>query len=89
SVYFASLFTGNKVENVELTAPIQFPKDLTLFHPVVLRKEAGRLLADPVDFNTSGDVLSLAMVDGFIELAANEKEFKAGSLFPVYLCSNE
>ena len=89
SVYFSSMFSHQAQVYAELTGELKFSKSLTLFHPVSLRNKEGKMYAVPVPFNTSGDVLSLSKVDGFIELPAELNEFKSGSLFPVYLCSNE
>ena len=89
SAYFSSMFSHQAQVYAELTSDLKFSKSLTLFHPVSLRNKEGKMYAVPVPFNTSGDVLSLSKVDGFIELPAELNEFKSGSLFPVYLCSNE
>jgi molybdopterin molybdotransferase len=58
-------------ELVELTAPVEASPTLTLFIPVRLSSsEHATLLATPHPTNTSGDFVTLAGTDGFIELAA-------------------
>ena len=61
-------------ELVELTAPIEASPTLTLFTPVTLSSsERGTLLAAPHPTNTSGDFVTLAGTDGFVELAAEAR----------------
>ena len=89
TVYFSNFIRKQAINSAVLSDELQFSKKLGLFHPVSVRTEDGQLFADPISFNTSGDVLSLAYIDGFIELPAEENIFKSGSSFPIYLCSHE
>jgi molybdopterin molybdotransferase len=72
-------------ELVELTAPIEASPTLTLFTPVTLSSsERGTLLAAPHPTNTSGDFVALAGTDGFVELAAKEGLYPAGTVARLY-----
>ena len=49
--------------------------------PVTLSSsERGTLLAAPRPTNTSGDFVALAGTDGFVELAAKEGSYPAGTV---------
>ena len=66
---------------VELTQPVTFPAPLTHFLPVALAHTAdARRMAVPAPFNTSGDLGGLIGTDGFVELPAEQAEFRAGSI---------
>jgi molybdopterin molybdotransferase len=68
-------------ELVELTAPIEASPTLTLFTPVTLTSSArATLLAEPHPTNTSGDFVTLAGTDGFVELAAKRGTYPAGTV---------
>ncbi|MGB5351975.1 MAG: molybdopterin molybdotransferase MoeA [Woeseia sp.] len=72
--------------NAILTDDYHFAPPLTCFLPVRLLPEPdGRLNARPVLTNTSGDFTALADSDGYLELAAGETDFAAGSVQPLYL----
>lgn len=62
-----------------LAEAIRFEPDLTCFMPVVLQyPDEGGVQAVPKPTNTSGDFVSLAGTDGFVELARGHDEFPAG-----------
>lgn len=63
---------------------VRFPPPLTLFLPVLLSAVGGTLAARPAPAQNSGDFLALAGTDGFLELAADESRFAAGSVLPLY-----
>ena len=68
-------------ELVELTASIEASPTLTLFTPVTLSSsDRGTLLASPQPTNTSGDFVTLAGTDGFVELAAKRGSYPAGTV---------
>jgi molybdopterin molybdotransferase len=67
-------------EIASLDRPVSGPTGLSYFVPVRLRWDsAGRTLAEPRPTNTSGDYVSLAATDGFIELGAGGGEHPAGA----------
>jgi len=67
----------------KLKQPFTFSPPLTLFLPVSTNcDETGQLWADPLPFNTSGDYLSVARTQGFIELSPSESNFEKGSTHP-------
>ena len=63
---------------------VRFPPPLTLFLPVLLTASGGALSARPAPAQNSGDFLALVGTDGFLELAAEETRFAAGSVLPLY-----
>ncbi|UCG73254.1 MAG: molybdopterin molybdotransferase MoeA [Chromatiales bacterium] len=68
-----------------LAETFDFKPDLTCFLPVVLvTNDAGEQLAVPRPTNTSGDFVSLAGSDGFVELPRGQDEFPAGFVAPFY-----
>jgi molybdopterin molybdotransferase len=68
-----------------LTAEITFKPQLTNFLPVkLISNAAGQVLAMPVHTNTSGDFASLSGTDGYVELALEQTEFKAGTTVPLH-----
>ena len=70
---------------VALAAPVSFKPQLTYFLPVKLSSGPGaELLATPDPSNTSGDLAGLVGTDGFIELPADQTEFPAGTLAPLW-----
>ncbi len=72
---------GATPELVELTAPIEASPTLTLFTPVtVSSSERATLCATPHPTNTSGDFVTLAGTDGFVELAAKRGSYPAGTI---------
>lgn len=59
----------DRIERVALTAAVAAPKDGSYFVPVKVRySEQATALAEPEIPNTSGDFVSLAGTDGFVEL---------------------
>jgi molybdopterin molybdotransferase len=68
-------------ELVATTAPVEASPTLTLFTPVtVSSSDRGTLLATPHLTNTSGDFVTLAGTDGFVELAAKHGSHPAGTI---------
>lgn len=64
---------------VRLAEAIRFEPDLACFMPVQLAADAaGDLRAVPKPTNTSGDFVSLAGTDGFVELPRGRNHFAAG-----------
>jgi len=64
---------------LQLAEPVHFAPDLTCFLPVQLTHAAtGAVLAQPKPTNTSGDFISLAGTDGFVELPRGRDDFSAG-----------
>ena len=69
------------VERVRLTDDVEFSADLVYFLPVALRSDDdGVTLAEPRPTNTSGDFVSLAGTDGFVELPKGADVFPAGTI---------
>jgi molybdopterin molybdotransferase len=68
-------------ELVELAAPVDASKELTVFMPVTLSwSQRGTAIATPRPTNTSGDFTALAGTDGFVELAAQAHPHAAGTV---------
>jgi molybdopterin molybdotransferase len=73
------------VERVKLTADQTGPERLTWFLPVRLHwSDAGEALAEPRPTNTSGDFVSLAGTDGFVELPKGRAVHRAGTVAPLF-----
>ncbi|MBK1875735.1 molybdopterin molybdotransferase MoeA [Pelagicoccus mobilis] len=69
----------------KLNHDLTFKPELTLFLPAVAEpKASGELWATPALFNTSGDFVSVAKTDGFIELPKSRKIFPEGEAFQFY-----
>ncbi len=70
---------------VKLRGEFSFAPPLTLFLPVSLScDETGQLWAVPLPFNTSGDFISVAQTQGFVELPCSESVFPEGSSHRFY-----
>ena len=70
---------------VQLSEPVEFKPDLTCFFPVKLSfNDDGELHAIPKPTNTSGDFVSLAGTDGFVELMRGSQQFPGGYAAPFY-----
>ncbi len=68
-----------------LDEDVSFKPSLTCFLPVrVHSSKSGRLTASPVPTNTSGDFTALGGTDGYVELAADQQDFAAGSAVPYH-----
>ena len=77
---------GGQIERktAVLTKDFSFKPPLTYFLQVNIQNEKGQLLATPKAGGGSGDFANLKDVHGFIELPAEESEFKAGQVFDYY-----
>jgi molybdopterin molybdotransferase len=74
-----------RVEHVVLTDGIAMPARLAYFVPVVLAsREDGVVLAEPKPTNTSGDFITLAGTDGFVELLRGPESYPRGAAVPLF-----
>jgi molybdopterin molybdotransferase len=72
-------------EFAELAEDITFEPRLTCFMPVRLCGTTdGRITAQPIPTNTSGDFTSLGGTDGYVELAREQSVFTVGSSVPLH-----
>jgi molybdopterin molybdotransferase len=77
--------TSRGAERVALGAPADASAELTYFLPVRLSSsERATTLAEPRPTNTSGDFMSLAGTDGFVELPAADKPYAAGTVVRLF-----
>ncbi len=68
-----------------LAEDVTFKPDLTCFLPVRLLADAGgKLMAQPVPTNTSGDFASLSGTDGYVELDKETNAFPKGAPVPLH-----
>ena len=68
-----------------LTKDVHFKPDLTYFLEVKLDyDEEGRILAQPMVGNGSGDFANLVSADAFIELPRGKNTYHAGEVYPLY-----
>ena len=85
-VYFYPWFVKSmgfelKQETVILGEDISFKPQLTYFLQARIEIKYGHLVAFPVRGNGSGDLASLVLADGFIQLPQEQTEFKKGETF--------
>ncbi|PRY10214.1 molybdopterin molybdochelatase [Pontibacter ummariensis] len=82
----ASLGVGDKPQlHAVLHADTTFMAPLQYFLQVALSvNDRGQLLATPLEGNGSGDFANLVAADAFLELPANQQEFKAGEVYRVW-----
>jgi len=74
-----------ELQTVRLAETIHFEADRTCFKPVRLGVNSdGDLRATPQSTNTSGDFVSLAGTDGFVELPRGRDHFMAGEPVSFY-----
>ena len=72
-------------ERLALAAPVTFQHELTYFLPVaIVHDDWGRPWANPRPTNGSGDFLSLAGTDGFVELPPGPNTYAKGFVTRVY-----
>lgn len=76
-----SLGVKSKPLQAILASDFSFQPKLTYFLQVQTHFEKGQLIAEPVAGGGSGDFINLSEVDGFLELPADQNEFKAGASF--------
>jgi molybdopterin molybdotransferase len=70
---------------IALAAPVTFKPKLAYLLPVRLSSgPRAELLGTPVPTNTSGDFASLVGTDGFVELPAEDSDFAAGTIAPLW-----
>ena len=69
-----------------LTKDIKFNREMCLFAPVTIEycRDAS-IHATPTKNNGSGDFVSLAKTDGFLELPAEKKVYRSGECYPLFL----
>ncbi|MDT3403127.1 molybdopterin molybdotransferase MoeA [Mucilaginibacter terrae] len=71
--------------SAELGKTVVFKPALTHHLLVKLNYKNGRIIAQPIDTSTSGDMVNLMKADGFLSLPANEEVFAEGRVFEVQL----
>ena len=72
-------------ERLALASPVTFKPPLTYFLPVAIEDDAsGRHWAHPRPTNGSGDFLSLAGTDGFVEFPPGPNTYPQGFVTPLY-----
>lgn len=81
--YHKSVGFEQQEENAILAEDVTFKPSLTYFLQVKLSYRFGHLIATPLAGNGSGDLASLVNTDAFIQLPAEQTEFKKGEVFPI------
>lgn len=71
-------------EQVILEETLDQSLPLTYFLQVKIHNKEGRWIARPMPGNGSGDLVNLAMVDGFLEIPPGPTSYPAGSVFPFW-----
>ncbi|MGJ8738971.1 MAG: molybdopterin molybdotransferase MoeA, partial [Zobellia laminariae] len=75
-----SLSVENKKQSVILDEPIQPHPSLTLFAQVTTQLREGKFIAKTLKGNGSGDLVSLALANGFIRVPQGDKEIPSGTV---------
>ncbi len=73
--------TTDKKEFVVLDKDVFFKPNLAYFVPAKTYFQDGKLMATPFEGSGSADFANLTDCDGFIELSADNQEFKVGEIF--------
>ena len=81
--YYRSVGVEQQEENAILTEDVSFKPNLEYFLQVQLSYRFGHLIATPIKGNGSGDLASLINADAFIQLPADQIEFKKGEVFKI------
>ncbi|WP_347173322.1 molybdopterin molybdotransferase MoeA [Polaribacter uvawellassae] len=81
--YYTSVGVEQQEENAILSEDVFFKPNLAYFLQVKLSYRFGHLIALPITGNGSGDLASLVNADAFIQLPANQTDFKKGEVFPI------
>jgi len=85
ALYAASGRTPHAPDTIALAETVTFAPPLTNFLPVAVHTDTeGVRKAVPVATNTSGDFAALSGTDGYVELAQDTSEFKAGCTVPLH-----
>jgi molybdopterin molybdotransferase len=87
-LYFKCWFNhylGNspKSNYAYLNKEVTFKKPLTNHLLIKCSFEEGKILAEPVINSGSGDLVHLALADGFLSLPPEKETFKKGELYPI------
>ncbi|MFT7591716.1 MAG: molybdopterin molybdotransferase, partial [bacterium] len=67
-----------------LDEDVSFRPNLTYFLQVKLTNANGQITAKPIKGNGSGDLANLAHVNAFMELPANQIEFRKGDVYQIW-----
>jgi molybdopterin molybdotransferase len=78
---FCKYFLNQKNEQVILDKDVFFKPNLTYFVPVKTYFQHGKMMATPFEGSGSADFANLTDCDGFVELPADNQEFKTGESF--------
>jgi molybdopterin molybdotransferase len=78
---FSKYFLNQKEEQVILDKDVFFKPNITYFVPVKTYSQNGKMMATPFEGSGSADFANLTDCDGFVELPADNQEFKAGEVF--------
>ena len=84
-----SLYTSSKNAYAILHQDVEFKPSLTYFLQVKLNiSEEGKILAEAIKGNGSGDFSSITEADAFIELPSDKSSFKAGEVYKIWPVNN-
>ncbi len=67
-----------------LAEEVSFKPNLTYFLQVLVENNHGKLVAQPVKGNGSGDLANLTLANALMELPANQTHFEEGSVHPIW-----
>jgi molybdopterin molybdotransferase len=78
---FCKYFLTQKEEQVVLDKDVYFKPNITYFVPVKTYFQNGKMMATPFEGSGSADFANLTDCGGFVELPADNQEFKVGEVF--------
>ena len=78
---FCKYFLTQKEEQVILDKDVFFKPNITYFVPVKPYFQNGKMMATPFEGSGSADFANLTDCDGFVELPADNQEFRVGEVF--------
>ena len=71
-----------ELPNLSLASDFEFKPDLTYFAQAKIHTTKEGMQAEIIKGNGSGDMVSLAQSDGFVELPTGKTLFKKGESYP-------
>ncbi|MFT5723634.1 MAG: molybdopterin molybdotransferase [Bacteroidia bacterium] len=69
------------IQHAYLAEEVYFKPNLTYFLQVNISNANGKVMAEPVKGNGSGDLANLTVADAFLELPSDRTDFKSGEVF--------
>lgn len=82
---YACVRKKQKIAKAYLDRPFNFKPALALHMQVTLAFDKGKIIATPVNYSTSGDLVNLALAEGILSLPANRQDFDTNEAFDLLI----